>query len=1162
MQGFRSTLSDAEVGDVIDNLLPGAGFLDTEMLGDCALVQMSVGLFSRLAEASPQEAEQLVDEGEDGAACIGSALRVLGRLVQAAADSPALRPEVGRPSLWCGLTLLKSLLTCRPGWVPEDLSAAAELALLPLKLMPHISLPSSILPAHGAAFLALDACQGANTDEELMFLRSGGRLFLLVDAMLTTDRLAGELQQLLDSRGIRGLIVTILELVQRLLRFCFLKPASPSPAGEQESDVPTGLPADALESAKAHQAEAVEALKGLLATLQLLTGRQTDMRVFVVDGGIGVMVDVFSAYYDGWDSLGARLLEEPIHRCLLVAADCLLAALQGKGCKVAKKVFMSSCGFERLLDMVDLLPLRRIGEAYATFGYKDFWEVQCACLAVLGEALVDCEAGWARFVAQRGVETVIQATRWNPGTHGDCKAPPDVLAAAKERGRAAGLEDMCGAVAAYALYVVGLACVACEDGGRLVDVTSLAELSKHLQLLPQEGGLHKQAGQGLQSKYVSRVPLSVGIVLCTRVLLTTGTTRHKEAFMRSLTELRGHLLSTAGPPDPFVPSTGRVVALDTCRMLMRERPVWREQLLKEGVHLAAGRALESGLLLLGAATTSLQGAQAARQQGGRPGSGRPDCLLNGADVGYSYAKDAEGDTDSYRACIQDALIRIISATSLLQELQQAGEAGRIAVLEVIDDTSLEAAALQAAPALREQDLLCQRAAAQLADVLAWAHKLLRKNGGKRLSVLRAEEAAEAAAAALLAEEEAAQRKAAAKAAKRRRQKASKQPAKQLAGEGGTEPEATSAGQQADMPLPEPHTLTPQEPNRYGSAVLAADENTACLAQGKDVGQPAVALSEASSLQEGECEAEDLSQPCEPGGRRAEQPGGSHSLPSHEQPGSSQQVAWSQAPSRNGKLRKPTKQCLQQEVPIASQQQAACGTAGDSPGGYALPAGPARLAGVEQAPPTAAPELAAGLSRAVSCVAPAPPTPTRKTAPTVQHATPADAATLAAAPPAAALLAAAPWTQSAGRAVLPGGDDHLVEYQALLDLVLPGIHIAEHNTQATPAERLAVSAEPSSGAALASNLGSSIDPQRSNAAPVQQPVCNPSALAALVVCRLTGQSLRDPVIAADGYTYEREAFAAWLRQGKQESPVTGQQLPRKAVRPIFALRELLLSPYTC
>ena len=133
-------------------------------------------------------------------------------------------------------------------------------------------------------------------------------------------------------------------------------------------------------------------------------------------------------------------------------------------------------------------------------------------------------------------------------------------------------------------------------------------------------------------------------------------------------------------------------------------------------------------------------------------------------------------------------------------------------------------------------------------------------------------------------------------------------------------------------------------------------------------------------------------------------------------------------------------------------------------------------------------------------------------------------------------------------------------QALLDLLLPGIHLDENNTHANPAvENTALSTVPSSGGTT--NLKSSIDPRGSSAAPVVQHVCNESTLAAVLVCRLTGQRFIDPVIAADGYTYEREALAAWLRQGKGQSPVTGQPLSSGAVRTNFALRELLWAPCT-
>ncbi len=43
-----------------------------------------------------------------------SALRVLGRLVQAATGNAELRPDVGLQALWCGVDLIKGLVVLRP----------------------------------------------------------------------------------------------------------------------------------------------------------------------------------------------------------------------------------------------------------------------------------------------------------------------------------------------------------------------------------------------------------------------------------------------------------------------------------------------------------------------------------------------------------------------------------------------------------------------------------------------------------------------------------------------------------------------------------------------------------------------------------------------------------------------------------------------------------------------------------------------------------------------------------------------------------------------------------------------------------------------------------------------------------------------------------------
>ncbi len=57
-------------------------------------------------------------------------------------------------------------------------------------------------------------------------------------------------------------------------------------------------------------------------------------------------------------------------------------------------------------------------------------------------------------------------------------------------------------------------------------------------------------------------------------------------------------------------------------------------------------------------------------------------------------------------------------------------------------------------------------------------------------------------------------------------------------------------------------------------------------------------------------------------------------------------------------------------------------------------------------------------------------------------------------------------------------------------------------------------------------------------------------------------MRDPVIAADGQTYERAAIAALFASHGSElprSPVTGQLMPSAALLPNLAIRDLVHDP---
>jgi len=57
------------------------------------------------------------------------------------------------------------------------------------------------------------------------------------------------------------------------------------------------------------------------------------------------------------------------------------------------------------------------------------------------------------------------------------------------------------------------------------------------------------------------------------------------------------------------------------------------------------------------------------------------------------------------------------------------------------------------------------------------------------------------------------------------------------------------------------------------------------------------------------------------------------------------------------------------------------------------------------------------------------------------------------------------------------------------------------------------------------------------------------------CPITLEVMRDPVIAGDGHSYEREAIERWL-QGHRTSPLTGRALPHANLIPNHSLRGLI------
>ena len=60
----------------------------------------------------------------------------------------------------------------------------------------------------------------------------------------------------------------------------------------------------------------------------------------------------------------------------------------------------------------------------------------------------------------------------------------------------------------------------------------------------------------------------------------------------------------------------------------------------------------------------------------------------------------------------------------------------------------------------------------------------------------------------------------------------------------------------------------------------------------------------------------------------------------------------------------------------------------------------------------------------------------------------------------------------------------------------------------------------------------------------------------MLCPITQELMEDPVIAADGHTYERSAIQRWL-QRRQTSPKAGTPLESATLFPNHLLRRLIL-----
>ncbi|RXG64254.1 WD repeat, SAM and U-box domain-containing protein 1 [Armadillidium vulgare] len=59
-----------------------------------------------------------------------------------------------------------------------------------------------------------------------------------------------------------------------------------------------------------------------------------------------------------------------------------------------------------------------------------------------------------------------------------------------------------------------------------------------------------------------------------------------------------------------------------------------------------------------------------------------------------------------------------------------------------------------------------------------------------------------------------------------------------------------------------------------------------------------------------------------------------------------------------------------------------------------------------------------------------------------------------------------------------------------------------------------------------------------------------------LCPITQETMKNPVLCADGFSYEREALEAWLASGKKTSPMTNEKLSHLILTPNHTLRNLI------
>ena len=60
----------------------------------------------------------------------------------------------------------------------------------------------------------------------------------------------------------------------------------------------------------------------------------------------------------------------------------------------------------------------------------------------------------------------------------------------------------------------------------------------------------------------------------------------------------------------------------------------------------------------------------------------------------------------------------------------------------------------------------------------------------------------------------------------------------------------------------------------------------------------------------------------------------------------------------------------------------------------------------------------------------------------------------------------------------------------------------------------------------------------------------------MMCPISCETMKDPVICVDGQTYERVCIEQWFATGKRTSPVTNEVLSSLTLVPVIALRAMI------